>query len=352
MYTVVLMTNSLFLPPSFDLDAGTIRLLIHDQVDRDRTIFDGFRNTALIYSALGAETFFPEWLIILIANAVYWLVAIKVLRQSTLHRQNFFTVLFCSSWIFCSALFLSRYSKELLSLVPIFLICFARLETHLRKVVVLLVVFAYVIFIRQYWAITLALYITFHYLFFRVTASTSIKLIIMAAIYFLPFWVSSIFRQQYLTDWRVVANLDSFDPFRAKSAIDNLLSNTGPLTDYANALYAWLYMNIPIKLFFDGELHHKAFALLQFGSVSILIATIYAEFKYHHERRMTDDPFYSRCLSFVFAYSLTQAIFEPDVGSFLRHQIILTVPLIYILYPRQVAGAQSKYIIDQPKLAV
>ena len=333
IYIILLSTNNHFLPENFDFDARTIRLLINGQSDLDYGT--GFRNTALIYSALGAERVFPEWLIILIANVVYWLVAIKVLGKSTFHRQNFFKIIFCLGWIFCSALYLSRYSKELLSLVPIFLICFTRMETHLQKVSVLLIVLAYVIFIRQYWALILAFYFAFHYLFFRVNASIPIKLITLAFIFFSPFWIVSILEPQYLTDWRVISNLDSSDPHYAKSAIVNLFTNTGPFTDYANALYAWLYLNIPIKLFIDEAIHHKAFALFQFGSVAILIATIYSEFKFHHERQMADDPFYSRCLSFILAYSLTQAIFEPDVGTFMRHQIILAVPLMYVVISRQ-----------------
>jgi hypothetical protein len=333
MYTIVLMTNSLYLPASFGFDAETIRLLIHGQSDIDAG--EGFRNSAYIYRALGAETVFPEWVVVIIANVVYWLVAINILRNSTFHRQNLFTILFCLSWIFCSALFLSRYSKELLSLVPILLICFARMETHLKKVLVFLLVLEYVIFIRQYWAIILALYFALHYLFFRAKAATLVKLIVMAAIYFMPFWFSSTLREQYLTDWRAIGNLDSHNPLHAKSALVNPLTNTGPFTDYVNTLYAWLYLNIPVKFFFEDTIQYKIFAIFQIGSLTILTKTIYAELKYYHERRMVDDPYYSRCLSFVLAYSLTQAMFEPNVGSFLRHQIVLTVPLIYILYPRK-----------------
>jgi len=157
----------------------------------------------------------------------------------------------------------------------------------------------------------------------------------MVSIYFLPFWINSTLGLQYLTDWRIVANFDYHGVVLAKSALDNLLVNTGSFTDFANALYAWFYLNFPIKTFFGGPIYYKFFAILQFGSVVLLITTVYAEFKYRHERQMPDDPFYSRCLCFILAYSLTQAIFEPDIGSFLRHQVILTVPLIYILCPRQ-----------------
>lgn len=352
IYTLVLMTNSLFLPENFDNDATYIRFLIHVQCDKDVGAFDGFCNTALIYSGLGADAVFPEWLVILVANTVYWIAAIKVLKKSALHRQNFFKILVSLSWIFCSALFLSRYSKDLLAIVPIFFICFVRMKTYLQKIAVLLVVFAYMIYIRQYWALILYFYFAFHYLFFQVNKSISFKLIVMAVISFLPFWISSILGHQYLTDWRIISNLVSSDPDRAKSALDNLLANTSVLTDYVNAFYGWFYLNIPIQILFSDVIYYKAFALFQFGSVVTLLATIYAEFKFHHERSITADPFYSRCLSFVLAYSLTQAIFEPDVGSFLRHEIILAVPLIYILYPKRANLEQSKHNIVKTKLAI
>jgi hypothetical protein len=335
MYATVLLTNSFYLPESFDNDAGTIRLLIHGYVDNERTIFDGFKNTALLYRVSGAEFLFPEWLILLFANVGYWVAALRVLRNSSLHRQNCFTLLFCMGWVFCSALFLSRYSKEMPSLIPVFIICFAVMKTRLRALVALSLVLLFVIFIRQYWAITLALFFGIYYIFFRLKASATIRLIAMLALYFLPFLFSSIVRQQYLTDWRVVANLDNFDPNRAKSAIDNLLLNSGPFTDYANALYTWLYLNFPINLLFSELLHHKLFVFFQLGSVAVLVYSIYAEIRFNNNRRVDVDPFYTRCVSFVLAYSLTQAVFEPDVGSFLRHQIILAVPLIYILYPKR-----------------
>lgn len=347
LYIVALMTNSIFLPPKFENDADTIRLLIHGQIDQVRTIIDGFRNTALIYRILGAETFFPEWLIIIITNIAYWFAALKVLDNSALHRQNFFIIIFCFGWIFCTALFLSRYSKEMVALIPLFFICFSPLKTPLQKILTFSVPLFYVLFFRQYWALSLALYFGFYYLFFRFNATAAVKLILMIAFYFSPFLFNSIFRASYLTDWRVIANLDSFDPNRAHSAIDNLLINSGPFTDYINALYGWLYLNIPIKLFFSDVFYYKAFALFQLGSVAILFSSIYAEITHRHERRINDDPFYSRCLSFVLAYSLTQAIFEPDVGSFLRHQIILTVPLIYILYPKRIVCKQIQVELNR-----
>lgn len=335
IYIIILMANSLFLPDNFNFDARTIQLLISGKSNEHQGVFDGFQNTASIYRAFGAETIFPEWLVILILNIIYWIAAINVLGKLNLNRQNLFKNLISMGWILCSSLFLSRYSKELLSLVPTFIICFARMETRLKRSLVLLIVLEYVFFIRMYWTLILAFYFAFHFLLFRVKAAIPIKLIAMATIYFLPFWMVSALGLQYLTDWRVFANLNSNDSHRAKSALVNLLTNTGSFTDYANALYAWLYLNLPIKLFFDEAFRYKAFALFQFGSVVILIATTYAEYKYHHERLLTDDPFYTRCLSFILAYSFTQAIFEPDVGSFFRHQIILTVPLIYLLYPKQ-----------------
>ncbi len=176
-------------------------------------------------------------------------------------------------------------------------------------------------------------------------------MVAVLGIYFLPFWISAIFRQQYLTDWRIFANRDNFDPFRAQSAIDNLLINTSSLTDFANAFYVWLYLNFPFKLLLDDALHHKVFALFQFASFSTVMAAVYAEFQYNHARRLADDPAYSRCLVFVLAYSLTQAIFEPDVGSFLRHEIVLAVPLIYILYPRRVVQGENEISVRQSKIA-
>lgn len=334
MYTALLLSNSLFVTDKFDNDATTIRLLILGQFDIERTIFDGFRNTALIFRTVGAENIFPEWLVVLIANIIYWSAGILVLKHSSLHRQNLFTIAICLSWIFCSALFLSRYSKELISLLPVFCICFVRINKPISKVVVFLTVLAFVIFIRSYWAICLGLFIASYYIFFRLKLSGHLKVVLFAVIYFSPFIMSSQLRGQYLTDWRVIANLGIYDLYRAQSAIDNLMINTSAFTDYSNALYSWLYLNLPIKMLLSGELRYKIFALFQFGSVLVLASAIYSELRIHNERRMREDPYYSRCVSFVLAYSLTQAIFEPDVGSFLRHQIILAVPLIYILYPR------------------
>lgn len=334
MYTTLLLSNSLFVTDKFDNDAATIRLLILGQFDIERTIFDGFRNTALIFRMVGAEYLFPEWLVVLIANIIYWSASILVLKRSSLHRQNLFTITICLGWIFCSALFLSRYSKELIALIPVFFICFVRIDKPILKVAAALIVLAFVIFIRPYWAICLGLFFASYYLFFRLKLPKLIKIALFSLVYFFPFVLSSQLRGDYLTDWRVVANLDFYDPYRAQSAIDNLMINTSAFTDYSNALCSWLYLNLPFKLLLSGELRYKIFALFQFGSIFVLATAIYSEVRIHNMKRAKEDPYYSRCISFLLAYSLTQAIFEPDVGSFLRHQIILAMPLIYILYPR------------------
>jgi hypothetical protein len=134
-------------------------------------------------------------------------------------------------------------------------------------------------------------------------------------------------------------NVDRVDSPDAQSAFDNLFENTGVATDVANAAWAWLYMNVPLALVARAAPHYVLFAVFQLCTLWFFAAGCAAFLK--DARRLREagrlrraGSVYLRCAAFVIAFSLTQSIFEPDFGSFLRHEVVFMIPMLIVVFYR------------------
>jgi hypothetical protein len=168
--------------------------------------------------------------------------------------------------------------------------------------------------------------------------------------YVLPFVVADALDLGALTEARNEVNLDRFDNPDRNSAFDNPLENTGFATDLANAVIAWAYINIPVALLLHGVPHYVFFAAFQICSLWFFAAGC-ASFLEDARRIRRSDSIHLRCAAFVIAYSLTQGLFEPDFGSFLRHEMVLMIPMLIVVFYRAHA-TRSRFgttqIADQP----
>jgi hypothetical protein len=138
----------------------------------------------------------------------------------------------------------------------------------------------------------------------------------------------------YLTEWRSILtenrDLDLFS--------DTAFSNTfNPPTslpaDVANAMIALVKLLLPYTMLSSGKVQHLAFAAWEVVNVAVFAVLI--------RRIWRDDASSARLVfaaAWVVAFTLMQSTFEPDYGTFLRHQATLLPMLVYIaletLWPR------------------
>jgi hypothetical protein len=120
----------------------------------------------------------------------------------------------------------------------------------------------------------------------------------------------------------------------------NPLPNASLLTDLVNTAAGWLTLILPAFLVSIGGVQHIAFAAFQFANTALFVATMRSD----SQGRRADSSFrwrFASAATFCIAYSIVQGMFEPDFGSFAKHETNLLPMLVYLFLQRgepQVAG--------------
>lgn len=317
-----------FLPPKFSYDVAQIRAYLDFRGLWKDLSFDGFVNTARVWSVvfhvLPEALAIPAYYCLLVAGAMHLLGVYEV----RLVRYQ----LIAGGWIVCSAFFLSQPSKEMIALPVALCLCLA--GSWGSRFLAIIVFVLYAIFFRQYWALCY-FYFVFVLIALRMHIANRSRL---AACLFLlafvsPFVAADALDLEPLTEVRMMVNADRVDSPDARSAFNNVFENTGFATDLGNAVVAWPYMNVPVALVLDATPHYVFFAAFQICSLWFFVAGC-ARFLRDAKRIRYPNSIHLRCAAFVIAYSLTQAIFEPDFGSFLRHEMALMIPMLILVFYR------------------
>jgi hypothetical protein len=332
----------LFLPAKFSYDSATIQESL-DIRDLWRGLsFDSFVNTARVWSIL--LHVLPESL----AGPVVWsllvVVTVRILGVFDIHRVSY--QLLAGGWVICLALFLSGLSKETIA-VPVAL-CLCLAGSRGTRLLAAILFLTYAAFIRQYWVICY-FYFVFALFALRLHIANRSRLatLLMVVAFVLPFIAAEAFDLEPLTEARNMVNIERVDSPDARSAFNNPLENTGFATDAANAVMAWAYMNVPVALLLDTVPHYVVFAAFQICSLWFFVAGFACFIRDARQIRRSDSV-HLRCAAFVIAYSLTQALFEPDFGSFLRHEMALMIPMLVLVFYRAHASRTRTRALKLP----
>jgi hypothetical protein len=319
----VVATADSWLPDKYGNDARLIRELVFAGSLWDHFSFDSYINTARIWWAFLQILEIPERAMLVASYALFFVMGVHKTRPS---RQDFGRQLLFGLWMICSAIFLAHLSKEFVAIPLSLFLCFA--GSRVKNWLACLLILGYAAFFRQYWAIVL-----FYYFSLRLLPPWKSwrVLPLLAVAYLIPFFAADALGLPPLSDARLGANLDRFDAQDARTAFGNFFSNTGWFTDAANSIAAWFYLNFPLSLALGSEVQYQAFAALQFASVLYFVRGV-QRLKRGVKSRKPDVDAVERCASFVIAYSATLSIFEPDFGSFVRHQIVIAIPALYVAF--------------------
>lgn len=317
-----------FLPTKAGLDTAIIRSLMDAPDLWNGWTYDGFVNTARFWSVVFnvvPQSFAPPAYFCLMV-----LITVRLLGAFDVDRIRYH--LLAGAWIACSSLFLGGPNKELIALPVALWLCMA--TSPGARVLATLLFLAYAAFFRQYWAICYFYYACVLFATrMHLAGRPRLALCIVIAAYAAPFMLANALGLEPLTDTRMTVNAERVDSPDARSAFNNTFENTGFVTDFANAVVAWAYMNVPVALLTKTSPHYIFFAAFQIVSLWFFVAG-FASFLRDSRRTGMPGAVYRRCGAFVVAYSLTQSIFEPDFGSFLRHEVVFMIPMLVMVFYR------------------
>ncbi|CDS54752.1 L-lactate permease [Polaromonas sp. CG9_12] len=317
------------LPPKFSYDSELIKSLMRRPDLWEGVSFDSFVNATRAWAIL--LELGPERLVVSVCFALYLIFFIHRLQVGSFISAHAHALAAC--WLLCSAVFLTNLSKEMLALPVALVFCFAHGTVARAGAFLLFVIFT--AFVRQYWAITFFYYLVVTVALVQWRAERRILFIAVLLVGFVvPFLAAEAFQMVPLSESRMIVNADRVDSPDARSAFANPLINTNAATDIANTIAAWFFLNVPVALLAELTPQYVFFVFFQLLSIAYFGAGLAHLLR--QPRTAPSDPVRWRCAAFVLSYSVTQAIFEPDFGSFLRHEVVIVMPLLLVACTRTV----------------
>lgn len=318
------------LPPKYFFDATTIRNFY--VLDYDDNIDSGFANTAKFYSLFGFGSINDDPILEgLFTYSLFYFCIVWIIYK-TRHVISCNTFFFMSIWNIPSAIYLGQLTKEIIPILLFTIIINVLIsKTSWKLSIVILFLLLYTYFFRKYWIISIywsACVSSFLLLKYRFkTENGMVNLILRWAILIssiLVVFLAASYQDMYLTDVRDIINISRQDSDDAITATKNIIENSSIFTDIVNWFYLWVSLLFPIQ-----------FIMLQpmiFGIAiwNVLNVYVFSSICMHIKNQ-------GICLqwilpiAWIISFSLTQGLFEPDFGSYLRHQIVL-LPLYLFLF--------------------
>ncbi|WP_394218259.1 hypothetical protein [Halobacillus trueperi] len=314
---IIVISSQFILPEKYFIDSNTIKEYFHilDGFKFNNT--DGFYNTALFYKYIGLSIIDNRIFQGIIIYNIYSLLLFYVIKHTNFH-SNIMIIILMFAWSSVSAIYLGQLTKEL---IPLILLTFFVINMHKNnksKIItsfILLVLYAY--FFRVYWFIILYFSLVI-FMYLNTKFNIHIKRVLLLIALSVVFIASSI-NDIYLTHERTRVNnlLDS------NTMINNPFVNSSVFTDILNWLIVWVQLLLPFNVITNSPIH-VLFFLLNIFSIFLLL-------KFYNVQKNNNTLSIKWSFSFIVGFSLTQGIFEPDYGSYLKHLIVILPMYFYIV---------------------
>lgn len=305
------------LPSYFYNDNLVIRTYMQNNyLNTDRS----FANTAKFFTALNfnydtsyfMESFF-SWIVFL---ALYLIMVIKY--KIDFSKYNNLILLFMFS-IFYGA-YAAQFSKELVVFILMDFVLLISTSKSL-KYNLLIFILIYGIFFRTYWILIFVLSILFYF----VARNKHTNLWSWIACYFLIIICMELSYNfvtgNFLSNYRYSVNVWRAMDVNSNTIINNPLINSNILTDFLNFLYGLLNIFIPINGINSSN------EIIYYLWIWIIVWITFRSILKNKDDLMDYK------LYFLIGMISVQAFFEPDIGSMLRHQIVL-LPILLLFSNR------------------
>ncbi|MGO5013586.1 hypothetical protein ACTQ5K_17285 [Niallia sp. Sow4_A1] len=333
---LIVVSGSSILPSKYFYDAITIeRFIVNLQESDDVKLefFESYTNIANFYIftgiALIKNTIFQKITIYLLAYICFVSIFLKLNK-----KLNYLTIVSLFVWNIPIPIYLGQLCKDI---IPFIIMSFIVLFVYKKDVskkrlfIIFLIMSIYALYHRQYWFILLVFTSINYILVFnvknvKILKNLKIRSCITIFVYLMFFLMVNVFSTP-LSDNRVGVNAFRDGSVDATTMFSNTFINTGGITDFLNWIIIVANLIFPFSVLSSLSILSFVFVIWNFFNI-VLFVKIYKKTIINNRRlENTIKFFYSLGLGFL----LTQATFEPDLGSFLRHELVLVPIMIAIL---------------------
>lgn len=313
-----------FLGAHFFYDADTIASYI--VLSPYFSTVDSFESTAATYSFLGIAQTWP-------GEVFFQSIVLLVIVASELLRSNRADM---NAWklgaifllAFFSFVYLTELSKDFFLIVLIFLL---PRKNIVRIFAWFAVVALYALFFRKYWFIVLSISAVLLFVNRREISlwktALAISILAVGLAYSFPVFVGT-----DLDTIRSTVN-DSREAVGTRdmnTVITSFLPGSGGALSALNLLLVWISLIFPFPLVLLGTPYY----VIIFISIVYIFSNLLFQISRIYRFPSAWGIEVSLPLSLILGFSLTQAIFEPDYGSYLRHLTVMLPLFIRIFVPR------------------
>jgi hypothetical protein len=329
---IVAMAHNSVLPGKFLLDELVIGGRIKN-VPKFAAFGDSFDNLAWIFKYFGLTN--PVITLIGFATSTLSLtVAVWRARVKSLTVIELFLVAF---WLVNQTVYIGLPSKE----IVIALLMLVVFSLHGSRVVMpsfVIGAMLVAVYFRSYWAIiicaTFVLYVAPPFMR-RPLPLLFMGLLLFAvvAVVFANVYGESIeFARQNINQYR--------DPNDAGSIIQPFFNGDGMIIGIVNVVLTWTTFFVPLGLITSGSLLQAA------GGVGVFLTFVTLLNRYRLVHTLFPAVRFDRlCFCFLFCFIATQALFEPDYGSYLKHLSPISPIILYLILRlrglKELASSQS-----------
>lgn len=234
------------------------------------------------------------------------------------------TAMLCITTLFC-AIYVGWYSKDVLTLAVAIGVLLAP-RRLIGDAIVILLMYLYADTTRAYWMITLALYVVVRLAFswrMRLLPLLVTGILMVVAVSLAITVVQGLPGDFY----RTTVNEYRVGQLEASTQIAPFLTLPEPLGGVINNVITLITLVVPVPLIQNGGAYYIFLAaMILFMWVVFFRAISYAA-------NASELPVeFSRSVSVVMAFLATQAVFEPDYGSAIRHLAPLMPLMLYVVW--------------------
>ena len=334
---IVLSTQEI-LPDKYFYDSEHIRNLIDNYIEED-VVSISYLNTANFYRAIGFNYNTPVYICGLFNYTVSFLLLSVLLVKSfsNLNRSTFIILL---AWNALLAIYMSMYTKELIAYIFSVLVLFLAGNKNFisRWVGIVTAVSIYAALFRPYWTLVILLAILIVALrnslrgidlniFIKFIAYLSVMVLVVSVLY--------VYMGGGISDIRMQLNEGRESDPDSITIISNPILHGGFIGDVINIFVVWGGLLFPIGMLAGLDLKHALFSIIQMTSVVLFAYAVYVHGKARSVGAYLTNRWQISRIEFSIAwcisFSFVQSFFEPDYGSFVRHETVLMPFLIYII---------------------
>lgn len=318
------------IPKYFFFDANTIADFI--QYAKELIPGDSFANTALFYKVLGVGR---QSLAFSIVSAAIIVFGFFLYVKNKARELNFVDIALLYFYMLLSVIYMTLLSKDFIVFLVVMPLLFLSRKGTGGILCWTIIAAFYAFYFRTYWFLFIGVFWGLYIICGFISKTNNLLIICIFSLLFLAI-VLQLSLGVDVDNFRKIVNDVRLDQGNenANSMILPFLSGGGLIIGWVNVSLTWISFMIPFPLIMSLSLYYII--------ISLLVIMLYYKFwsalkiELSKDKKKRNQPcVVISCV--ILAFTLTQSLFEPDYGSYVRHLAPFYPLFFYVIFANKMS---------------